>query len=173
MFPKLFPFGAGDPTSKVRLKEVSETLGFKHLLKFSCTNTKLRKYYPFAEHERLKFWAYDRIRRHRCNDQAKVFLHLNPGDANLSINELRTILTSGNIDGTNLMNRMSIIAANITGSPPYWTKRREELQSIIEQKPPPTVFFSFSMADNHWPDLHKHMPSFYNRRFYSTISFSV
>ncbi len=31
--------------------------------------------------------------------------------------------------------------------------------TIFEQKLPPTIFFTFSYADNHWNDLHRLMPS--------------
>ncbi|CAF1109526.1 unnamed protein product [Brachionus calyciflorus] len=41
----LFPNGAGDPTIKSRLKDVSESLGFKHLLKSVAINSKTGKHY--------------------------------------------------------------------------------------------------------------------------------
>ncbi len=68
-FPKLFILGKGDPTKKARLAFVSETDGFKHLLKFACKNSMNEYYYPFATHPRFKFYAYDRLRRHRALDQ--------------------------------------------------------------------------------------------------------
>ena len=46
LFPTLFPFGMGDPTKKSRLKEVTEALGFKHLIKYACKNSKQELYYP-------------------------------------------------------------------------------------------------------------------------------
>ncbi len=79
-FPSLFPLGLGDPTKKGRIQEVSETDGFKHLLKFATKHTKTNEYYyPFVTHTRFKFWAYDRIRRHRALDQAKIYLRDNLG----------------------------------------------------------------------------------------------
>jgi hypothetical protein len=63
VFPKLFPNGAADPTSKSRLFEVSETDGFKHLMKVAVKNSKNQYYYPFASHPRFKFWSNDRVRR--------------------------------------------------------------------------------------------------------------
>ena len=79
-FPSLFPNGLGDPTKKSRQIEVSETDGFKHLLKYSTLNTKTNEmYYPFAKHPRFKFWAYDRLRRHRSLDQTKIYLKQNLG----------------------------------------------------------------------------------------------
>ena len=44
--------------------------------------------------------------------------------------------------------------SNITGSNAYWQKRRNELKTIINSKGTPTIFFTFSSADMHWPELH-------------------
>ena len=74
-FPCLFPYGLGDPTKKARLFEVSETDGYKHLLKYAYVSPRTKNYiYPFAKHPRFKFWAYDRLRRHRALSQSKVIL---------------------------------------------------------------------------------------------------
>ncbi len=79
-FPTLFPFGLGDPTKKSRNIAVSETDGFKHLLKYATKNSVNNNfYYPFAKHQRFKFWAYDRIRRHRALDQSNIYLKQNLG----------------------------------------------------------------------------------------------
>ena len=64
--------------------------------------------------------------------------------------ELQELLKTG--EGDRLMQRMSPYAANITGSDAYWYQRRSELQAILEQKKPATVFFTFFYADNHWQD---------------------
>jgi hypothetical protein len=140
--------------------EVSESLAVKHLMKVVTKSVKNGiYYYPFASHHRFKFWFYDRIRRHRSLDQAKVFLKQNPTDANLTIQELKGLIRTG--DSTNLLKRMSAYSANITNSDPYWAKRRNELQATFEQQKPATIFFTFSYADNHWHDLHRLMPRYY------------
>ena len=141
--------------------EVSETNAVKHLMKYAATHSKTKNYYyPFASHPRFKFWFYDRIRRHRSLEQAKVYLKNNNHDANMSIKELKESMSNG--DSENIMRRMSSYSSNITGSDSYWYKRRCELESTFEQKKPATIFFTFSYADNHWSDLHKLMPRNYN-----------
>ena len=90
LFPKLFPIGLGDPTKKSRLKKISETQGFKHLLKYACKNSKGIMYYPFAEHPRFKFWASDRKRRHSSLDQARVFFKQNPHEAYYTMSDLKS-----------------------------------------------------------------------------------
>ena len=56
---------------------------------------------------------------------------------------------------------MTRYGANITGSPPYWYARQQELMAIFATKGCATVFFTLSAADNHWEDLFHHMPSGY------------
>jgi len=142
-FPAIFPYGTGDPTKKARRFEISETDGFNHLLKYATKNAVDNQlYYPFVQHSRFKFWAYDRIRRHRALNQAKIYLKQNIGkinitkifkyffrliylintpslgDANLTVKELKDGLTNGN--GEMIMKRMSAYSANIIGSNSYW-----------------------------------------------------
>lgn len=131
-------------------------------MKFACIDTKGCFYYPFAQHPRFKFWAYDRLRRHRGIDQCNVFFKQNPEDASLTMDQLRDMIKKNSLEGVQLLNRMSYYAANISGSTSYWSKRRMELQSIIEQCSAPTVFWTVSFADHHWADLHKLMPSRFN-----------
>ncbi|RNA27124.1 ATP-dependent DNA helicase PIF1, partial [Brachionus plicatilis] len=157
IFPKLFPTGAADPTVKSRVKEITEGLGFKHLLKCVATNSKTKKfYYPFAQHPRFKFWAYDRLRRHRSLEQCKIFMKQNPNESNLSVKDLKDLLKTGESD--TFMKKMSAYSSNITGSDSYWYKRRIELQSTFEQMKPASAFFTFSYPDNHWDDLHRLIP---------------
>ena len=79
-FPSLFPNGLADPTKKARQIEVSETDGFKHLLKYATEHTTNQEmYYPFVKHPRFKFWSYDRLRRHRALEQSKIYLKQNIG----------------------------------------------------------------------------------------------
>ena len=59
---------------------------------------------------------------------------------------------------------MSAYCANHTGSDAYWYQNRNTLEAIFEQKKSAPVFFTFSMADNHWQDLHVLMPDKYDNQ---------
>ncbi len=85
-FPCLFPYGYGDPTKKSRQTTVTETDGFKHLMKYATVkfNTD-QMYYPFATNPRFKFWAHDRTKRHRALNQSKVYLKNNIGEDFISV----------------------------------------------------------------------------------------
>ena len=75
---------------------ITETLGVNHLLKYATVNPNTNQYYyPFAQHPRFKFLMYDRISRHRTVDQTKIYLKQNPGDANLTVGELKKMLNDG------------------------------------------------------------------------------
>jgi Helitron helicase-like domain at N-terminus len=54
-----------------------------------------------------------------------------------------------------LKNSMLMYQANLNGSSRYLCQKRIELETIIEEVGPPTLWFLFSMADNHWHDLHQ------------------
>lgn len=42
----------------------------------------------------------------------------------------------------------------VQGSDVYWYKVREDLKAIVTTVGTPTLFFTFSLADMHWPELH-------------------
>ena len=44
---------------------------------------------------------------------------------------------------------------NVSGTNAYWSQAREDLKTIIHQKGPPTIFWTLSCADFHWPKLHQ------------------
>jgi hypothetical protein len=56
-----------------------------------------------------------------------------------------------------LVGRISVSAGNIRGTPAYWARRRQELVALFEHHKPPTIFFTFSVADFFWADLAKQL----------------
>lgn len=77
----------------------------------------------------------------------------NPGEAHLTLEELRNMANEKK--SWLFMAKVSRYVANITGSSAYWYKLQQDLKSIIEYKGPPTIFFTLSSADMHWPELHQ------------------
>ena len=136
-------------------------------MKFAAIKSSGEWYYPFAEHKRFKFWAYDRLMRHRSLSQSKVYLNQNPNDKNLTIGQLKSMI--GTNDSEELIKRMSSYCSNVTGSDSYWYKRRSELEATFEQKRIATCFFTFSFADTHWHDLHRLMPKFDKNGRYANV----
>ena len=155
VFPTLFPYGAGDPTFPGRQHKVSLTDGFKHLERYADV-VEGAFHWRFASHPRFPYWALNMKQRHQLISQASVYLHQNQTDANLSIDNLRDMV--GRLSAEHLMHRLQRYAAKIHGSHPYWFQRYTELRSLIEQKGPPTFFWTVSSADTFWPELHKLLP---------------
>jgi len=46
----------------------------------------------------------------------------------------------------------------LRGTRSYWTKCHAELTDLLHQIGSPTIFFTLSVADMYWPDLHALMP---------------
>ena len=92
------------------------------------------------------------IQRKRILQQSGIFLRQNPGEAHLTLDELRQMATSNN--SNTLISKISRYVANIAGSNAYWYKVREDLEVIITTVGTPTICFTFSSADMHWPELH-------------------
>ncbi len=150
-FPTLFPDGKGDPTNQALLRDVSLQVRIKHLLKFSEIIDG-KWVYRFANHPRFSYWAFNMIQRKRILQQSGIFLKQNPGEAHLTIDELREMAASNNSNV--FMSKVSRYVGNIAGTNAYWNRVREELKAIITSVGAPTLFFTFSSADMHWPELH-------------------
>ena len=91
--------------------------------------------------------------RHQLLSQANIYLKQNPENANLTAEELKEMI--GHMCAIQLMNRVQRCAAKVQGTSQYWYQRCQELQALIEQKGPPTLFWTVSAADSYWPDLHR------------------
>ena len=90
-FPTLFPDSKGDPTNTAIMRQATLGKKIKHLIKFSeYINGEWR--YRFASHPRFAYWAFNMIQRHRLLSQGSIFLKQNPGDARLTIEQLRQML---------------------------------------------------------------------------------
>ena len=151
-FPTLFPYGKGDPTKRTRLREVSLTDGFKHLIKYADLSTDGIFTWRFASHPRFP-WVLNMKQRHQLLSQARIYLTQNPEDANLTTEKLRQMV--GQMTAKHLMNHVQHYVAKIQGTKQYWHQRYHELKTLITQKGAPTFFFTVSAADNYWPDLHR------------------
>ena len=127
-FPTLFPDGKGDPTNQALLRDVSFQERIKYLLKFAEIIDG-KWVYRFANHPRFSYWAFNIIQRKRILQQSGIFLKQNPGEAHLTIDELREMAASN--DATVFMSKVSRYVGNIAGTDTYWDRVREELKAII------------------------------------------
>ena len=150
-FPTLFPDGKGDPTNQALLRDVFFQERIKHLIRFAEIIDG-KWVYRFANHPRFSYWVFNMIQRKRVLQKSGIFLKQNPGEAHLTIDELREMASSNN--ATVIMSKVSRYVGNIAGTNAYWNRVTEELKAIITSIGAPTLFFTFSSADMHLPELH-------------------
>ena len=53
-----------------------------------------------------------------------------------------------------LMSKLMHYAKNVAGTNAYWNQARDNLKAIIQQNGAPTIFWTLSCADFHWPEFH-------------------
>ena len=156
-FPTLFRDVKGDPTNFSIQREIasSETECFsekiKHLIKFG-EKKENQWHFRFAAHPRFAFWAYNMLHRRRLLGQGNFCIKQNPSDANLTLNELQEIVQSGTHEI--IMRKLLRYAKNISGTNAYWHDVKEQLKATIIQAGTPTIFWTLSCADFHWPEFH-------------------
>ena len=82
-FPTLFPTGAGDFSGQ---RQNQATIGnyFKHLM--------MNRRQRFAKHPRFRFFALNTEMRWRALQTGRVYVKQHPGDAQLSLDELRDMV---------------------------------------------------------------------------------
>ena len=130
---------------------MSSTDSFKHFEKYgeiSASHLSWR----FATHPRFPYWALNMKQHHQLLSQAKVYLQHHSEDARLSIEDLKRMVDTSQAD--QLMQRLQRYAAKVQGSSQYWYQRHQELQALLEQKGPPTFFWTVSSADMYWPEMY-------------------
>jgi ATP-dependent DNA helicase PIF1 len=145
-FPTLFPRGTADFRSH-RVKDVKPAEYFKHLL--------IYKDGRFARHPRWRYFALNSIMRWRALSEGRLFVRQNLEEERLTIAEVLDLMKNDN----NMVNRVIRYGEGLHGTRQYWMRRRAELKDMIKQLGHQgMIFFTFSAADLHWPDLHQLMP---------------
>ena len=155
-FPSVFPYGIGDPTTQTRACAVSLSDGIHHLQKYAYVTADNKLVWPFAQHRLAPFYAHDVHLRQALLGQSAIFLkqHEN-GDADFPTS--REALLDALQDPTRSSRILKLInryAGNCLGTNGYWSRRKEELVSLCETKPP-HLWWTLSAADLHWPDLRR------------------
>ena len=88
--------------------------------------------------------------RWRALQTGRVYVWQNLEDAHLSVEQLRDMIRQ---EGERFGNRVSYYAASLHGTRQYWLRQRRHLLAMIDTLGIPTIFFTHSAADLHWPDL--------------------
>ena len=140
-FPTLFPTGAADFLGQ-RCNQVTIGNYFTHLLKYEDGR--------FARHPRFRFFALNTEMRWRALQAGRIYIQQHPGDAQLTVDELRDMAGR---EGEAFSNRVLHYAASLRGTRQYCFRQRGRLISMVDTLGLPTIFFTHSAADLQWPEL--------------------
>ena len=140
-FPTLFPTGAADFSGQ-RQNQVTIGNYFKHLMMYDDCR--------FSKHPRFRFFALNTEMRWRALQTGRVYIRQHPGDAQLSLDELRDMVGR---QGEAFSSRVMHYAASLRGTKQYWFRQRSRLISMVDTLGLPTIFFTHSAADLQWPEL--------------------
>ena len=139
-FPTLFPYGKAD-LKHPREKHISPKKYFQHLLRYHDER--------FAKHPRFRYFALNSIMRWSALSNGGIFVKKNSNFKDMNVTQLREELEKN----PGLIKKLMFYNSNLRGTRSYWYARGQELLSMVEQLGLPTLFFTLSAADLHWPDL--------------------
>ena len=93
--------------------------------------------------------------RWRALTEGQVFVRQNPEEGQLTVAEIRARMQADH----HFADKVVRYGEGLRGSRQFWMQRRSELTDMIKHLGPTgLVFFTFSAADLHWPELHSLMP---------------
>jgi len=79
-------------------------------------------------------------------------LKQNPNDCSLNLDQLKEMFENNSYKV--IMYKLSRYVKNISGTNSYWYEVKENLKAIILQIGTPTIFWTLSCAEFHWPEFH-------------------
>jgi ATP-dependent DNA helicase PIF1 len=145
-FPALYPHGLAGLRS-VREREVKPAEYFKHLLWYKDGR--------FARHPRWRYFASNSSMRWRALQEGQVYVRQKLSDGQIDVADIQEMIANGD---KNLADRIMRYGEGLRGTRQFWMARRQELSDMIKQiGHQGLIFFTFSAADLHWPELHKLM----------------
>ncbi|KAL7297052.1 hypothetical protein TKK_0009478 [Trichogramma kaykai] len=138
-FPVLFPYGTCDFLQS-RIHSITCLNYFKFLMCYKDGR--------FAKDPRFRYFALNTILRHNAITQSNLYVKKFKL-SDLTVLELRDLIKNDSSKLTNIM----VHCARIKSTKSYWSRRYRELTNMVDQIGKPTIFFTLSAADYHWPDL--------------------
>jgi ATP-dependent DNA helicase PIF1 len=145
-FPTLYPYGRADFRSS-RAIRVLPAEYFKHLLWYKDGR--------FARHSRWRYFALNSSMRWRALQEGQVYVIQNLRDEQINVKDIQEMIENGD---DKMADRIMRYGEGLRGTRQFWMARRYELTDMIKQiGHRGLIFFTFSAADLHWPELHKLM----------------
>lgn len=117
-FPTLFPTGAADFSGQRHNKITSNY--FKHLMMYDDGR--------FSKHPQFRFFALNTEMWWRALQTGWIYVKRNPGDAQLSLDELRDMVGR---EGEQFSKHVIHYGASLRGTKQYWFKQHSRLIAIV------------------------------------------
>ncbi|CAG8803458.1 10099_t:CDS:2 [Cetraspora pellucida] len=145
-FPTLYPTGDGDLRSE-HVREIKPAGYFLHLLKYKDGR--------FAQHAWWRYFVLNSQMRWRALQEGKVYVKQSLNREQLNVKDVQEMVDNDNC----IADKIVRFGEGLHGTRQFWNKRQSELMDMIRQLGSQgMVFFTFSTADLHWPELHELMP---------------
>ena len=145
-FPTLYPTGRADLCAQ-RAKEIKPAEYFKHMMWYKDRR--------FTRHSRWRYFALNSVMRWRALQEGKVYVKQNLNEEQLDVKDIQEKIANGD---KYLADRIMRYGEGLCGTRQFWMSRQCELKDLIKQIGHQSLlFFTFSMANLHWPEFHKLM----------------
>lgn len=128
-FLTLFPTGAAEFLAP-QIHKLTIGNYFKHLVMYDDRR--------FAKHCRFWYFALNTEMRWCALQTGRIYVHQNPEDAHLSVDELRDMVGH---DGENFSSCVLYFASSLQGTRQYWMQQRRRLIAMVDAIGTPTIFF--------------------------------
>ena len=83
----------------------------------------------FVKHLRLRYFAFNTQMRHRALQTGRIYIHQNPHDGHLLVDELREMVGH---DSDALSNLVLHFGASIHGTRQFWQKQKNHLTAMAD-----------------------------------------
>ncbi|KAK3910147.1 ATP-dependent DNA helicase [Frankliniella fusca] len=137
-FPVLFPYGLGDYLN-LKSKQITARVYFQYLMQ------KIDR--RFSKHKLFPYFALNSILRWEALSLGTLYMKKKPELKRLNIEHVKDIVKGS----MTLPKSVMVYSSSIRGSKAYWMSRTYELEAMVDRFSLPTLFFSLSAADHHWP----------------------
>lgn len=138
-FPCLFPSGRGDflhpRNTKISFKEYVE-----YLLQYPDRR--------FIKDKRFCYFSMNTLLRHQALTCSGIAVKKSALDGD-TVKDIREKMENN----PNFLRNVMAYASKLRSTNQYWHQRCGELLDMVKQLGCPTIFFTLSAADYHWPDL--------------------
>ena len=141
-FPHLFPYGTGD-FSMPRQTKVTIKDYIKHVILYHDGR--------FSKDERFRYFIMNTEMRWTSLNTGSIFVRKNEPFTKMTLLQLKEYLK----DNPKAIREIMHYSSRIRSTRPYWNSRCSELLDMVTKLDAPTLFFTLSSADFHWPEPYK------------------